>query len=87
MSFCEFDEDNGEKTFRCARIATHRISINQDPFDNQPYELLYCPEHAAFYLEGGVTSGPEHRAGELVFAVVELPRPYPVRDDSGDDDG
>lgn len=87
MSFCEFDEDNGEKTFRCARMATHRIVVSQDPFDNEPYELLYCPEHAAFYLEGGVSSGPDHRSRQAVFTVVELPRPYAVRDVAGDDDG
>ena len=53
MSLCEFEDDDGAVLFRCAKQATHRVIVTQDVADNEPYELLYCPDHAAFYLRGG----------------------------------
>ncbi len=86
MSLCEFDEDNGEYTFRCAKQASHRVTVVSDCAGNPPYEVLYCPDHAAYYLAGG---GVDPRSGEPAeaFSIVELPHlAYAVVDTSGDDD-
>lgn len=85
MSFCEFEDDNGMTTFRCAKAATFLVIVSSDPAGNDPYELRYCAEHAAWYmdpahLEG---SGLEGLEGRFEATVTRID-PYVV---SPDDDG
>lgn len=67
MSFCQFDFDDGQTTFRCGKVAEYRVSVTQDMAGNPPYEFLYCDDHARYYTEGRHTDPPD------VYTVTELP--------------